>query len=529
MNDDDIVLLRRYAETRDEAAFAELVRRHLDLVYGAALRQLSGATHRAEEVAQSVFTDLAHKAAAVAGRTDLVGWLYTSTHFAAAKLKRGEQRRQRREEESHTMNELLSNSAADADWQRLRPVLDEVMHELPQRDRDVILQRFFEGRRLADVGARLGLSEDAARMRVDRALDKLRTLLARRSITSTTAALGVALANQPVVAVPAGLATTITGAALASSAPATGALATWIQFMTTSKLTIGVVGAALLAAVVGTTAYHERGGLAAAEADTARSAAAVAQLDGRLRDLQQRTAAAEREVADARTALAAAQAPAQAARPAGAVAGANANPAVAGKAFLDQHPEARELWDERERANLAAKLAPVYRRLSLAPAQQAQVEAIMLGATSGTTTVQGPAGPMVLRREPTLTREQAETQLQGLLGTAGYERFQEEAKFAPTFDLTVKLATALYRTEPLNASQTAVVMQLFADASPVGKNPGPNGGIDWSSITTQAAAVLTPGQLAALEGLQRNFEFQQAQQRIIRTEAASKSAPAPTR
>jgi DNA-directed RNA polymerase specialized sigma24 family protein len=85
---DDSSLLRRYASERDEAAFAEIVRRHLGLVYGAALRQLHGSVHRAEDVTQSVFADLARKAAVLVSRTDLAGWLYTSTHHAAAKLKR---------------------------------------------------------------------------------------------------------------------------------------------------------------------------------------------------------------------------------------------------------------------------------------------------------------------------------------------------------------------------------------------------------------------------------------------------------
>src|SRR5476651_1834177 len=122
---DDAALLRRYSGDRDEGAFAELVQRHLALVYGAALRQLGGATHRAEEVTQSVFTDLARKASSLARRDDLAGWLYTSTHFAAAKLKRAEQRRQTREQEAHTMHELLSGSPSEADWERLRPVLDD--------------------------------------------------------------------------------------------------------------------------------------------------------------------------------------------------------------------------------------------------------------------------------------------------------------------------------------------------------------------------------------------------------------------
>jgi len=84
------------------------------------------------------------------------------------------------------MQDLLSSPAPEAGWDRLRPVLDDVMHDLNERDREAVLLRFFEGRPFAQVGARLGLSENAARMRVERALDKLHALLARRGITSTT-------------------------------------------------------------------------------------------------------------------------------------------------------------------------------------------------------------------------------------------------------------------------------------------------------------------------------------------------------
>src|SRR5690349_16977283 len=205
-NEDDIQLLRRYADGSD-AAFAELTQRYVGFVYAAAIRQLGGASHRAEEVTQGVFIDLARKAASLTRRSEIVGWLYTSTHHAAAKLKRDEQRRQQREQEAHTMQDVLQGSAEDAvDWNRLRPVLDSAMHELAERDRAVILLRYFQGRRFAEVGQLLGMSEDGARMRAGRALDKLHALLAQRKITSTTAALGLLLAHQPVVAVPAGLA-----------------------------------------------------------------------------------------------------------------------------------------------------------------------------------------------------------------------------------------------------------------------------------------------------------------------------------
>src|SRR5882757_2180865 len=127
---DDAELLRRYAEEHSEAAFADLVQRHLDLVYSTALRQLRGDAHLAQDVAQLVFTALARKAASLAGRTTLAGWLYLSTHHAAAQAVRSAQRRHTREKEAHVMQELFSNPDSATDWDRVRPVLDDAMRHL---------------------------------------------------------------------------------------------------------------------------------------------------------------------------------------------------------------------------------------------------------------------------------------------------------------------------------------------------------------------------------------------------------------
>src|SRR5439155_10685262 len=105
----DTELLRRYVEDHSEAAFAELVRLHLNLVYCAALRQVGGDAHRAKDVAQTVFTDLARKARSLTGRATLTGWLHTSTRFAAAKLRRADFSRQQHEQEATTMHALLSD------------------------------------------------------------------------------------------------------------------------------------------------------------------------------------------------------------------------------------------------------------------------------------------------------------------------------------------------------------------------------------------------------------------------------------
>jgi RNA polymerase sigma factor (sigma-70 family) len=212
---DDLELLRDYAENGSQDAFAELVRRNLDLVLATALR-LVGDRHRAEDVAQGVFIDLARKACSLKTHPALVSWLYTSARYAALKTIRSEQRRQVREHEAYAMHETNTPSL---DWERLRPVLDDVLCQLSSHDRTLILLRYFRGLRFTDVSTQLGLPEGTVRMRLHRALAKLNQLLAARGIRSSTAALSAALVTAQVgAAAPASLVTTITAAALASAA-----------------------------------------------------------------------------------------------------------------------------------------------------------------------------------------------------------------------------------------------------------------------------------------------------------------------
>jgi RNA polymerase sigma factor (sigma-70 family) len=280
---DDATLLRSYVRDRSEGDFAELVRRHVNLVYSAALRQVNGDSHLAQDVTQLVFTDLARKASSLAGHHVLAGWLFTSTRFAAAKVVRGEQRRRRREQEAHTMQETFTTDASvPLDWERIRPVLDDALAELGERDRDAILLRYLEGRDFAQVGEKLSLSDNAARMRVDRAVDKLRALLARRGVTSSSTALALALTSQAVTAAPVGLATVVTGAALATG----GGAATTFTFMSLTKIQIGITGA-VLAAGIGGYLVQEKSN-AALQAEIARldpPAGEIAKLKGSNRQL----------------------------------------------------------------------------------------------------------------------------------------------------------------------------------------------------------------------------------------------------
>lgn len=244
----DAELLRHFSRTNSEDAFAELVKRHVNLVYSAALRQVNGDEHLAKDVAQTVFTDLAQKAGSLALRESLTGWLYTSTHFTAAKIIRGETRRRDREEKF--MREIISENAPETDWQKIRPALDAAMHDLKASDREAILLRYFENRQFAEVGAKLGLNENAARMRVERALEKLRGILTKRGIATAGALASVISANAVQVA-PAGLAATLTTTSIATVGTGTFTL---LKIMTVTKLKLGLsailVAAAATALVV---------------------------------------------------------------------------------------------------------------------------------------------------------------------------------------------------------------------------------------------------------------------------------------
>ena len=217
---DDFALLLRFVETRSEEAFSELVRRHLGFVYQAARRRLGGDAHRAEEAALAVFADLARKAPSLLGRpVVLAAWLHKAAMHATARILRAEQRRRRWEGlfAAMPMNENAPDEAMD--MARLRPVLDSALGELGEPDRSAVLLRFFEQCAYAEIGERLTLSEEAARRRVERALEKLRRGLARRGLASTASALGAALAAEAGVGasagLPAGLAAKVSAGALA--------------------------------------------------------------------------------------------------------------------------------------------------------------------------------------------------------------------------------------------------------------------------------------------------------------------------
>jgi len=250
----DTELLRRYVMEGSESDFTDLVHQHVNMVYSAALREANGNGAEAEDIAQGVFTELARKASKLLRHPSVAGWLYTTVRHLASNARRSEQRRRMRELEAHTMNELLSESSAQQGWEQLRPVLDDALHDLNDTECAAIVLRFLEDRPLREVGTMLGVDENAARMRVERAKEKLRRLLARRGITSTATGLAAALAVGAVTPAPSALGATIANAALASAALAGGAATgstafTLIKIMSMTKVKLTLAGALIVAGI----------------------------------------------------------------------------------------------------------------------------------------------------------------------------------------------------------------------------------------------------------------------------------------
>jgi RNA polymerase sigma factor (sigma-70 family) len=212
----DRELLRQYVENRSEAAFTELVSRHLSMVYTAALRiVIDSAT--AQDVAQGVFIHLAQKASLIRQGDALPGWLYRATCGLAKDAVRGERRRRERESEAANRLQLNFNSpGSQAGWEDIAPLLEHAMQRLPEREQDAVVLRFLEDKPLSEVGRALDISEDAAQKRVSRALDKLRSYFNRRGVTFSATALATTLAFSADHSAPAGFVTTVSSKALAT-------------------------------------------------------------------------------------------------------------------------------------------------------------------------------------------------------------------------------------------------------------------------------------------------------------------------
>ena len=197
---EDGELLETFARDGNEAAFESLVNRYVNLVYSAAWRQ-TGDREQARDVTQAVFAILARKAGSLSPKTILSGWLYRTSHFVALEALRAERRRKLREESMIQLSER--EEMPDELWEKISPKLDAAMEQMKEADRNAILLRFFQGKSFHEVAAALGVTEAAAKKRVNRAVERLRHFLSRRGITSSSSMLATALVANAVQPAPA--------------------------------------------------------------------------------------------------------------------------------------------------------------------------------------------------------------------------------------------------------------------------------------------------------------------------------------
>lgn len=257
---DDIALLREYVERNSEEAFAELVARHVNKVYSVALRHTAN-PHQAEEITQAVFVILARKSPHFGRRVVLEGWLYQTARLTALTSIRSEIRRVRREQEAHMQSWLNENEPEV--WAQIAPLLDRAMAKLNETDRQAVVLRFIYGKSMKEIGTAMGGTEHAAKMRVNRALEKLHAIFTKCGVSSTTAVIAGAISANSVQAAPAVLAKTATAIALAKGATASGStlalikgalkVMAWTKAKTAMVVGLSVLLAAGTATIVTTT------------------------------------------------------------------------------------------------------------------------------------------------------------------------------------------------------------------------------------------------------------------------------------
>jgi RNA polymerase sigma factor (sigma-70 family) len=250
---EDIALLREYVDHDSEEAFATLVTRHVNKVYSVALRHTRN-PHQAEEITQAVFVILAKKSRHLGRGVVLSGWLYQTARLAAVTFIRSEIRRARREQEAQM--QTLSNETESDVWTQIGPLLDTAMAGLNEKDRHAVVLRYFDGMSLREVGAALGGSEDAAKMRVNRAVEKLRRFFSKRGVSSTTTIIAGAISANSVQAAPVALAKSVTAVAIAKGAAASGSTITLIKgalkVMAWTKAKTAIVASVVVLAAAGT-------------------------------------------------------------------------------------------------------------------------------------------------------------------------------------------------------------------------------------------------------------------------------------
>jgi RNA polymerase sigma factor (sigma-70 family) len=515
---DDMQLLRRYAAGHSEEAFAQLVSRHINLVYSAALRQV-GNPHQAEDIAQSVFLTLARKARSLSPATVLSGWLYQTAWLTAANVRRTEVRRQLREQEAF-MQSTADEPNSDL-WQRIGPVLDEAMAALNETDRNAIVLRFFENKPMKEVGAAMGTSDDAAKMRVSRAVEKLRDFFLKRGLSLSGTGLTAAIAENSVQAAPAGLAASVAaavgqGAVVAGTtfALTKGAL----QVMTWSKLSMVAGAVAIALAAVewkqAATASRKVEQLQAQLRDQAKlrqtQEAKITKLDELNLEMKKQIQMAARHTAKARnrnSLAAAASAP---------------KPNKLAAMFND--PAMKQILREMAAKEFRKLYGPLLAQLNLTPDQSNKFYDILIDNKMNSVvakTDRMASGDLSgLNTLTAQTQKEADAGIQALLGDAAFAQYQDYQSGLADRVMLDRI-TPDFAESPLTDDQQQELLETMQEArkSVAGDNTAFSVGDSSAAmgqkldqqeaineeVLQQAASFLTPAQLQILGNSQSNM------------------------
>jgi RNA polymerase sigma factor (sigma-70 family) len=493
----DSELLHRFSADRDEAAFRQLVERHLSTVYSAALRQVGGDRHLAQDVSQQVFASLARKAKSVASRPSAAGWLCKAARYEARHAVREAQRRRARELAAHP--ELLGPEQIQAEWERLRPVIDQAICAMPERDREVILLRFFHNLDYPEIGRRLGKTPDAMRFRTDRALEKMRRKLRRAGIDSTATAIALALANRT-EATPAGLLGTIVSASTGQALPgqlvaSTGAAAKSLGALGT-VFGIGVVVTAVILAThecaLNLRAQTEKSlAASASQAETQELAAwrkRVAEGRAKARNAEWAVAALKRELAE--------RGQSSVAKPAGTPARTPAGERPAAIVALSQDPAIRSDFEAFFKALYASRYESFLRSRGLTDEEIARF--VSAEVHEGSFLID----QVTVDLKPTSisdpdASEAIEQSLDGKLTSGDLTAF---TKITPLNGFVQGLAGALAETSSaLTAEQGQLLLNSVAQHVATGGPYAAISQVDWPAVIAEAQTFLSPSQMETLQ------------------------------
>lgn len=544
---DDADLLRRYVKDGSQAAFAELVRRRIGLVYAIAWRRLYNA-HSAQDVTQTVFTALARKAPQLMKHPTIVGWLYRSAHFATSDVLRITRRQQQREEDLLNMQPPDQHTPAPG-WQELSPVVDDVLSAMSTVDRDAVLLRIVDEYSYSEIGRHLGTGESGARMRVERALEKMRQALARRGVVSTAAALGLAVGQQAGAAVPASLASAVATNAVTTAATG-GGISAFATFMSSTKVGMTALGVVALAGIASSIFHHKaarqaESGLAlvATERDQLRARLAAFDSAGQIVGTAISPTATPQPATNSAASQATSSSTTSAQRQAAWAVGSALNLAL-------EKPDGKAAFVRQEVLRAEDRFRRLFDELQLSPEQRAAMQQLFQRYAEAkldyyeTVRAEGfgpmnpPQDPKVLlellrmedRLDATFARD-----LRHALGEEGASKFADFRRLVPVANVAEQLAGRLYTTkEPLTAVQATGLMAILqahpyqpgtttlpgstfaGEALGLGSTNARSNlvhgdlmmpGLAWSAPITDAAldraqAVLTPRQIAALRELQ---------------------------